>query len=97
MGQRIGGSRRKTRHKLSKRPRDRGKISLTKYFQTFKEGDHVTLSMEPGVREGTYPARFMGMKGIVQKKKGRCYYVQIKDGGVKKKIIVHPAHLVKPR
>ena len=54
MTKRIGGARRKTRHKLAKNVRERGKISLVKYFQEFKTGDKVCLAAEPSIQDGMY-------------------------------------------
>jgi len=93
MVKRIGTSRRKTRHKLKKSLRQRGKLSLTKYFQTFETGEKVCLSIEPSIQKGVYFPRFFGKTGIVQKKTGTCYEVQIKDFNKKKTIIAHPVHL----
>ena len=40
---RIGTKRRKTRHKLKRKPAEKGKIPLSKYFQTFESGERVGL------------------------------------------------------
>lgn len=93
MVKRIGGTRRKTRHKLSKNIRDRGKISLVKYFQEFKRGDNVYLVAEPSVHKGMFWPRFYGKAGIVVDKRGRCYEVRIKDANKSKIVVAHPIHL----
>jgi len=93
MAKRIGGLRRKTRHKLKKGFRNRGKINISKYLQSFQEGEKVTLKAEPAVQKGMYYRRFHGKVGIVKCKKGRCYEVAIKDGGKQKALIIHPVHL----
>lgn len=95
MSSRIGGSRRKSRHKFKKGIRQRGKVSITKYLQKFKLGDKVYLDREPAVQKGTYSARFMGKTGVIKKQSGNCYGVVIKDGGKEKLLIVHPVHLKK--
>ena len=95
MVQRIGGFRRKTRYKFRKEKRSRGKISLTKYFQSFDIGDRVYLHLEPAVQKGMYYPRFMGKSGIVKGKRGKCYEVAINDIGKEKMLIVHPVHLKK--
>jgi ribosomal protein L21E len=95
MAKRIGGLRRKTRHKLSKPVRKRGKLSLSKYFQTFKLGDRVTLSAEPSVQKGMFGRRFAGKTGVIEGKSGKCYKVKIKDIGKEKVILTHPVHLKK--
>lgn len=93
MVQRVGGFRRKTRNKLSKETRSKGKISLTKYFQKFNEGEKVLLLAEPAVQKGMYFPRFHGKLAIVGRQKGKCYEVMIKDGNKEKSLIVHPIHL----
>jgi large subunit ribosomal protein L21e len=93
MGQRIGGSRRKTRHKFQKGTREKGKISLTRYFQEFSTGEKVLLDLEPAVHGGMYHPRFHSKVGVVKSKSGKCYNVGIKDGNKEKTLIVHPVHL----
>ena len=93
MAKRIGGFRRKTRHKLSKPLREKGKISLRKYFQAFKPGDKVVLKSESSIHKGMYNPRFHGKSAVVKNKKGHCYEVIIKDNKKKKILIVHPVHL----
>jgi large subunit ribosomal protein L21e len=90
---RIGGARRKSRTKFKKHFRQKGKISLTKYFQTFKEGDRVMLSVEPSIHKGMYDHKFMGKPATVKCKTGKCYEVAVKDSGKEKSLIVHPVHL----
>jgi len=95
MTTRIGGFRRKTRAKLSKNVREKGKVSQRKFFQKLVEGDRVQLTAEPAHQKGMYFPRFHGKVGIVQSKKGICYNISIKDHNKKKLLIVHPVHLTK--
>ncbi|MBN2458319.1 50S ribosomal protein L21e [Candidatus Woesearchaeota archaeon] len=95
MVQRIGGFRRKTRFKLQKPLRQKGKISITNYIATFAEGEKVVLNAEPSVTKGMYFPRFHGKAGIVKAKRGTCYEIEIRDGSVIKTMIVHPVHLKK--
>ncbi len=90
---RIGGARRKTRQKLTKASKNKGKISIRSYLRIFKEGDRVQLAAEPSVQKGTYYLRYYGKKGIIKSKAGRLYNVIIKDKNVEKTILVHPVHL----
>ncbi len=93
MVKRIGGLRRKTRYKFTKETRQKGKISLTNYFQSFISGERVCLGMEPAVQKGSYHPRFMGRSGIIGGMRGKCYEVTFNDMGKEKKLIVHPVHL----
>jgi len=95
MAKRIGGARRKTRGKLSKSIKKKGKISIKKYLQRFNPGDKVSLGAEPSIHKGTYHRRFYSKIATIKEKKGTCYEVQITDGGKIKTIIVHPVHLTK--
>ena len=97
MVKRIGTARTKTRHKLRKSIRRRGKISLTRYFQSFNIGDRVVLTAEPAVQKGMYIPRFYGKSGVVKAKRGKCYEVVIKDNKKEKNLIVHPVHLKRVR
>lgn len=87
------GFRSNTRSKLAKPKRERGKISITRFYQKFNEGDKVYLVAEPGYQNGMYHPRFHGKSGIVQNKRGDCYEIFIYDGNAKKMMIVHPVHL----
>lgn len=93
MAKKIGGFRRKTRSKLKKSHRQKGKISITRYFQEFKEGERVILKAEPSIHHGMYFPRYHGKSGTVKSRKGRCYEVLINDLGKEKTLIVHPVHL----
>lgn len=89
------GTRKKTRHSMAKSLRTRGKISISKYFRKYKEGDKVTLIIEPSVQKGVFHPRFHGKAGVVKGTKGSCYEVAIKDKKKAKTLIVHPIHMVK--
>lgn len=93
--QRTGGYRRKTRSKLRKNIREKGKVAIRRFFQSFAEGDRVSFVAEPGVQRGMYHPRFHGKSGIIAKKQGTNYHVKIKDGNKEKSILVHPIHLKK--
>ena len=92
---RVGTSRRKTRGKMKKHFRKRGKVSLSEYFKPLNPGDKVILGVEPAVHSGLYHGRFMGRGGTVIRKTGRCVEVRIQDGGKEKTLLIHPVHLRK--
>ena len=91
--ERTGGSRRKSRYKLTKEIRDRGKISVSRFMQDFVAGQRVHLIMEPAFFRGTYHTRFIGKTGTIKSLRGKCYEVSINDGGKEKTLLVHPVHL----
>lgn len=92
---RTGGSRRKTRSLFRKHKKEKGRLSLRKYLQSFKEGERVKLSLESSIQKGMYHPRFYGKTGTIKNKKGKCYEILIIDGSKPKTLIVHPVHLKK--
>lgn len=91
----TGGYRRKTRHKLRKKPRDRGKISASRLFQEFKVGERVRISHEPAIHKGMPHPRYKNVVGTIVEKRGNAFVVDIKDGKKTKQLISNPVHLVK--
>lgn len=78
---------------MSKGVRDRGKVNIAKYFQSFREGERVYLVAEPSMHRGLFHPRFYGKSGVVLGKRGSCYEVRIYDINKPKRIITHPVHL----
>jgi large subunit ribosomal protein L21e len=74
--------------------RTRGKFQLSKYFQTFSEGDAVTVTKEKAMQP-SFPARLQGRSGVITNKRGRAYVVNIKDQNKDKQHIIAPIHLKK--
>ena len=93
MTQRTGGLRAGTRHKLAKKPRQRGKISTTRLTQEFKVDDKVIINHEPAIQKGMPHHRFKNKAGTVIGKRGRSYLIKIKDGNKPKTVISLPIHL----
>jgi len=93
MAQRQGGIRRKSRHKMTKPLRTKGKISIRNYLQKFNPGDKVVLKAEPAVQKSLYKMRFHGDVATVIGKRGSCYEVILIDGKKKKLMVIHPIHL----
>ena len=77
-----------------KRIREKGKIRLSEYFKSLKEGDRVSI-----IREKSLPVNFLhrmqGRSGTVTGKRGGAYIVSIKDIGKEKTYIIKPIHLKK--
>ena len=71
----------------------KGKLSLTKYFQKFKEGDYVAIVRELAVQSPGFPKRMQGRTGKVLGMSGKSYLVAIRDYSREKKYIVKPIHL----
>jgi large subunit ribosomal protein L21e len=77
-----------------KQIKTRGKISLSNYFQNFKEGDSVAVIKEPSI-SSNFPKRLQGRTGKVIEKRGRAYIVKIMEYTKEKKFIIEPVHLKK--
>ena len=93
---RIGTKQRKTRHKFQRSIREKGKVSLSRYFQEFSTGDKVALKINSNVQKGGFFPRFHGFTGtITGNKRGFCYEIKINDGKKQKTLYVHPIHLKK--
>ena len=73
--------------------RSRGKVSLTKYFQKFKQGDKVALVKDLAVQSSGFPDRMQGRTGVVVSARGGSYVVAVKDFAREKQYIVKPVHL----
>ena len=83
------GKHRRTREKLSKNTR----ITVNQYMKTFEIGDRVAITIE-SASKGSMPCRrFQGLTGKVLSKRGRGYFVEIRDGGKMKKVLTTPEHL----
>jgi|TARA_Y100000034_G_C6688693_1_gene303121 large subunit ribosomal protein L21e len=95
MTTRTGGSRKGTRHTLSKKPRQQGKLTITQLLKSFKVGDRVRVRPEPAIQRGMPHHRMFNKVGTVTKMKGKAYIVEVKDGNKTKELIVNPIHLVK--
>jgi large subunit ribosomal protein L21e len=92
---RVGGLRRKKVSRFTKSTKEKGKVSLKRYLAEFKDGDRVSLTIEPAISEGMYCPRFIGKSGTIISKKGTCYEVKINDFTKEKILIVHPVHMRK--
>ena len=80
--------------KKRKKVREKGKISLRKTFQEFKNGDKVALIQDLGVKK-SFPRRFHGLTGIIESKRGYAYVVKFLNGRKHKKLTLKPIHLKK--
>jgi len=93
MGRRAKGFKRKTRSLLTKKPRERGKIGLTKVLREYAAGEKVVVKVNPSVHKGMPHRRFQGKVGTIVEKRGKSYVVNVTQGEAEKEIIVLPEHL----
>ena len=95
MVKRSKGSRNQTRHKLQKKPRQRGLPPVTKTLQKFEVGEKAGIVIDPSIHEGQPHHRFHGLTGVVAGMQGKVYKVDIKVGKKSKTLLVRSEHLKK--
>lgn len=77
-----------------KNSRTRGRFSLKKFFQEFKDGDYVAVAQELSI-PFYYSKRIHGKTGKVIGKRGFAYEVEIKELNKPKRYVIKPIHLKK--
>ena len=87
------GFRSRTRRLLKRKPRERGKTGLSKILHEYKPGEMVVVKIDPSVHKGMPHRRYHGRVGVIAKKRGRAYVVDVTQGKAVKEIIVRPEHL----
>jgi len=93
MGRKAKGYRRKTRSLLKRKPRERGKTSLSKILYEYKLGEKVVVKIDPSVHKGMPHRRYHGRIGVIVNKRGRSYVVNVTQGKAVKEITVRPEHI----
>jgi len=93
MTKRSKGPRRKTRYKLQRKKRDRGKSPITYILQDFDVGAKVNIKIDPSAHKGQPHHRFHGYTGTVVGKQGGALIVRIVEGKKKKDLLILPPHL----
>jgi large subunit ribosomal protein L21e len=90
---RSKGYRSKTRSLLRKKPRERGKIGLSRILRAYRPGDKVTIIIEPSVHRGMPHRRYHGRVAVVRERRGRGYVVELRLGREMRYLTVRPEHL----
>jgi large subunit ribosomal protein L21e len=87
------GFRSGSRSVMTKEPRERGKLSLSKLLYEYQPGSQVVVKIEPSIHKGMPHRRYHGRVGTILNKRGRSYVVSVSQGDAIKEIIVRPEHL----
>jgi len=87
------GYRAGTRRLLKKKPRERGKIRISKLLYEYPPRSQVVIKIDPSVPKGMPHKRYHGKIGTIIDKRGRSYIVSVTQGEAIKEIIVRPEHL----
>ena len=90
---RSKGFRSKTRSILKKKPREHGKLGLTRLIHDYKPGDKAVIMIDSSVHKGAPHRRYHGKIGVIKKRRGRAYIINLYQGKALKEIIVRPEHL----
>lgn len=93
MPARSKGARLGTRKTLAKALGQKGKVRISAFLQSFNTGDRVQIRVEPAYHKGMPFRRFFGKEGIVIKKQGSAYLVNVREGNMYKKVLCAPVHL----
>lgn len=80
--------------KKRKMIREKGKVRLSRYFQTLNNGDRVCVVRELSQR-GSFPSRIQGKTGVIESKRGKSYIVKLMDYNQEKRYIIQAIHLKK--
>lgn len=87
------GYRSGTRRLLSKKPRERGKISINRILHNYLPGERVCIKIDSGIHKGMPHRRYHGKIGVVKEKRGRSYVLGVGKGSETKILITRPEHL----
>ena len=86
--------RKKSRDKLSRTVRARGKSSVVRAIQEFDAGAKVHVIIDPSIHKGMPHPRFHGKTGEVIGTRGRAFVLRVTDGDATKTLITLPEHLM---
>ena len=93
MVRRSKGYRSRTRTLFRKKPRERGKVGLSRLLRTYNPGDKVTIRIDSSVHKGMPHRRYHGRVGIVKARRGRSYIIEVAAGNQTRTVIARPEHI----
>lgn len=82
--------------KGTKATKMRKKLTANDFVKPFKPGERVIIGIGPYFRGLPHP-RYNGRSGEIVKKQGGSYIVRIRDGRMKKTLIVSPVHIARAK
>jgi large subunit ribosomal protein L21e len=87
------GYRSRTRTLFRKKPREKGKVGLSRLLKTYNPGDKVTIMIDSSVHKGMPHRRYHGRVGIVKARRGRSYVIEVAEGRQTHTLIARPEHI----
>src|SRR5213594_2114177 len=82
----------KTRQKFRRSPRQRGLSPITRSFQTFADGERVTIVIDSSVQRGWPHHRFHGMTGTVVGRRGGSFLAEVRSAARSKRALFRPGN-----
>ena len=90
MVQKSRGQRSRSRYKMQTKRH----VTPNDFLRTFEIGQTVHVAMQPNIKgQGYSYIQFHGLTGKVIGTRGKAYIVEIRDGGMVKKLILEAVHL----
>jgi len=77
-----------------KRIRERGKLSLGRYFQELKPGQRIAIVRNLSYK-ASFPTRLQGKTGTIIGIRGKAFIVSLMNGKKEKKFILTREHIKK--
>ena len=90
---RSKGLRVRTRSILRRRKKERSRLNISRVIHQYEEGDRVAIVLDGGQQMGMPHRRFNGRTGFINKRQGKAWAVDVKDGNMQKTVIARPEHL----
>jgi large subunit ribosomal protein L21e len=90
---RSKGYRSRTRSLFRKKPREKGKVGLSRLLRAYNPGDRVMIRIDPSVHKGMPHRRYQGRMGIVRERRGRSYVIEVAEGKQTRTLIARPEHV----
>ena len=93
MVRRSKGYRSRTRTLFRKKPREKGKVGLSRLLRTYNPGDKVMIRIDSSVHKGMPHRRYHGRIGVIKAKRGRSYIIEVTVGKQTRTVIARPEHI----
>jgi large subunit ribosomal protein L21e len=90
---RSKGYRSRTRTLFRKKPREKGKVGLSRLLRTYNPGDKVMIRIDSSVHKGMPHRRYHGRIGVIKAKRGRSYIIEVDVGKQTRTVIARPEHI----
>ena len=89
------GIRRKSRSALTKKVREKGRLTLSRLLTKYEKGDKVVINVDPGIHKAMPHKRFQGKVATIVGTRGKAYIMEIPQRKTVKTIITTAHHIRK--